>query len=416
MNRTLKKVRDSLHLFYPLGAYLRYGLLGKKMTVIGITGTDGKSSSVAFTAHMLRTAGYQTAHYSSVSIHDGLAERKNESKISTPGRMGLHRFLADARRKGATHAVVEITSQGMIQHRHRAIGFTLVGVTNVTPEHIEAHGGFARYRKSKASLLRVLLPENRGAVLSDEAHAELADMIPARIPTTTCSFSGGAFRGTLHSSSLEHTAFAIEHAGNRGEIRMGFGGPFVHENALFSAGLALTLGVSLADVTSALATQVPVDGRCEVVSTKPLVIVDYAHTTAALEAFLAYMRRHTGGRIVHVFGAAGTGRDRAKRPVLARLSERYADISIVTEENPFDELEEHITREIRSGFSAAHDVRVVPKREDAVALAKSLLGPDDVLLLTGKGSETVIVGPRRQRRIYAESAYARWLFGTLSSV
>ncbi|MEA2701790.1 MAG: UDP-N-acetylmuramoyl-L-alanyl-D-glutamate--2,6-diaminopimelate ligase [Candidatus Parcubacteria bacterium] len=414
MTMSIQRLKNGLHIVYPAFAFLRFGRLGKRIVTVGITGTDGKSSSVAFTAGILRSAGHRVAHYSSVSIHDGLTERRNETKISTPGRMGLHRFLAAAIANGATHAVIEVTSQGMLQHRHRFIGFMLVGVTNVTPEHVEAHGSFERYRESKASLARELLPGSLGLVVSEDALNILRDRLPHGLMMRICG-GNGDLRATGIVSTLTRTTLTIVRRNERAVVTASLGGPFAARNILFSAGLATALGASLNDVKEAMRVQAPVPGRCEIVSARPLVIVDYAHTLAALESQLSFVRRKTTGKVIHVFGAAGGGRDRYKRPLLAALSERYADVSIVTEENPFDEREESIAYGIRKGFSDAHEVHTVRKREDAIALAKKLLGPGDALLLTGKGSESVIAGPRRSRRLYTEATYARCLFGTLSS-
>lgn len=407
----MNQIKDGLHIIYPLLAYARYGLLGKRITVIGITGTDGKSSSVVLTANLLRAAGYKTAHFSSVSMHDSESESSNDAKMTTPGRGGLHRFLANAKEKGATHAVVEVTSQGMLQHRHRLIGFSLVGITNITPEHIEAHGGFAAYRRTKLSLIRELLPEGRGVV----APHTLALELQTPVPILSCGMGEGDVSGRLLETSLKETGLALSYGGETAEMQAPLGGPFAPCNMVFAAALALALGIPLATIRNAFARQTPIRGRCEVVSSHPLVIVDYAHTLAALETFLPYVKERTRGKLIHVFGAAGGGRDRYKRPLLAELSGQNADISIVTEENPFDEADESIEADIRAGFPPSHDARFAPRREDALRLARGLAGPEDTILLTGKGSESVIAGPRRSRRAYAEIPYAQCLFGTRSS-
>lgn len=410
--RPLKqRLRDAAHFIFPAFAFLCYGLLGKRMTVVGITGTDGKSTSVILTARMLRAAGHQVAHYSSVSIHDGLSEWPNDSKITTPGRMRLHQFLAQALRNGATHAVVEITSQGILQHRHRCIGFSLIGITNITPEHIEAHGSFNNYRDAKASLMRQLLPSSRRAVLPQE----LAGLAPKGIAVTIYGRESAEVSTTVEKSSLKGTVLTITVYGEEESVSSPLGGPFTPENILFSATVASAFGVSAPEMRSALESQGPIPGRCETLASEPLVIVDYAHTLAALSTLLPYIRRLTEGRFIHVFGAAGGGRDRYKRPLLAQLSERYADISIVTEENPFDEPEEDIQSEIRAGFSDSHIVHVVGRRELAVDLAQRLARPGDVVLLSGKGSESVIAGPKRSRRPYTEATHARCLFEIPSS-
>jgi hypothetical protein len=124
----IQQLKNAMHGIYSVCGMMRYGVLGKKMFVIGITGTDGKSSSVIVTAAILRRAGHKVAHFSSISHHDGLAEQVNEHKMTMLGRMGLHEFLSRAHKNGCTYAVVEVTSQGIIQHRHRGIAFSGIGM------------------------------------------------------------------------------------------------------------------------------------------------------------------------------------------------------------------------------------------------------------------------------------------------
>jgi UDP-N-acetylmuramoyl-L-alanyl-D-glutamate--2,6-diaminopimelate ligase len=404
----IQHAKNTLHGFFPIFGAVRFGIAGKRMCVIGITGTDGKSSSVVLTAAMLRAAGHKVAHFSSVSFHDGTAERPNNSKMTTPGHMGLHRFLRDAYRSGCSHAVLEITSQGIAQHRHRLIGFTLVGITTITPEHIEAHGGFAEYRAAKLSLLDSLLPQNLGVVVGEATLRDIQGMIPKHIVVRAAG-SSGLFAAKVVRESPDGCTLSLSHGTESAEVASTLGGPFAPHNIVFAASLAERLGVSLGAMRAGIESQSAIPGRFEVVARKPRVIVDYAHTLHALSVLLPYVRKETTGKIVHIFGAAGGGRDRYKRPLLAKLSEAYADVHILTEENSFDEPVEDIIAEIRSGFSSHADVKVVPKREEAVRLGFSLLGPDDTLLLTAKGSETVIAGPRRSMRPYNERAYAQCL-------
>lgn len=420
-NNFFQKSRNVLHGIFPIVGAVRFGIPGKKIFVIGITGTDGKSSSVILSAAMLRSAGYKVAHFSSVSYHDGNCEYPNDMKMTTPGRMQLHKFLNTARKNGCSHAVIEITSQGILQHRHRLIGFSLIGITNITPEHIEAHKGFKHYQAAKLSLTHTLLrSKNRGIVIDKGTYAAVRSLLPKSTKVHTVEL-GRTNTDQLGAVVMEETPFSTTLLLKRGDeqitIRTKLGGPFAPRNVLFAAIVASLYDVQLTAIRDAIEKMECLPGRFEIMSQRPLIIVDYAHTLNALTILLPYVRAHTSGKLVHVFGAAGGGRDRYKRPLIAELSARYSDISILTEENSFDEPVERILEEIRRGFPATHQVHSIPRREDAVAFARTLItSPHDTLLLTAKGSETVIVGPKGSKRLYHERAYIKCLLETFSSV
>lgn len=412
-----QRIKNALHAVFPIVGALRFGILGRKLTVIGITGTDGKSSSVILSAAMLRSAGHKVAHFSSVSYHDGDSEYPNDMKMTTPGHMQLHKFLNRALRNGCSHAVIEVTSQGILQHRHRLIGFSLVGITNITPEHIEAHNGFEQYKTTKISLTLTLLhPSNLGIVIDDEIYSTVQSELPKNVKIHAVKFgrtNGEMLSGTLIEESILGSALLLSRGSEQVTVHSKLGGPFAAQNILFAATIASLCGVQLTKICDAVEGLERIPGRFEIISRRPLVIVDYAHTLNALTLLLPYVRAHTSGILLHVFGAAGGGRDRYKRPLIAGISQKHADISILTEENSFDEPVERILGDIRIGFSESHPVYVIPRREDAIVFAKNLLkSPDDTLLLTAKGSETVVAGPKRTKRPYNERTYTQCLFET----
>lgn len=381
--------------------------------MIGITGTDGKSSTVLMTAHILAAAGYKTAYISSVAMSDGVASWPNTLKMTTPGKGYIHRFLASAKEKGATHAVLEITSEGIKQHRHRFVRFDHVAITNITPEHIESHGSFARYVAAKRSLICLMRARlgSRPAVTLNADDPVLAGWIQNGVHAETISRKRG--KGTVwyisHEASLTHACFEVECEGERVRCTLAMGGPFVVRNAALALAIGRAYGVPLALGSRALASLSCIPGRFEVMHDRPWVIIDYGHTLAALSELLPFLRQHVNGRIIHVFGAAGGGRDRTKRAQLAKLSQQYADYSIVTEENPFDEDPRHIERDIISGFSDTHPYVTYTMREDAVRHACAIAHPEDCVLLSAKGSETVIAGPHGTKRPYNEREFVNGL-------
>lgn len=410
-----QKIKNIFHGVFPIVGMIRYGKVGNNIKVIGVTGTDGKSSSVLLTAAMLRAEGHKVAHFSSISFHDGDTERLNQSKMTTPGHMELQKFLSQAIKNGCTFAVLEITSQGILQHRHCHIGFSLVGITNITPEHIEAHGGFEKYRNTKLSLINSLKKENFGLVIDKETYDDVSQFISKEvvIATTGVHRYDVDIQSRIVSENIGGISLEMQYQNKIVLIETKLVGPFIANNISFASRIATAYGVSLGAIKVAVESFDVIPGRFEIINRQPLVIVDYAHTINALEILLPYVRKLTKGKLVHIFGAAGGGRDSYKRPLIAQLSEGNTDLSILTEENSFDELFELIVQDIAQGFSNRHQVYVVHKREKAVELGVSLLSsPDDTLLLTAKGSETVIMGPHRTKRPYNERAYTKCLFET----
>jgi UDP-N-acetylmuramoyl-L-alanyl-D-glutamate--2,6-diaminopimelate ligase len=187
------------------------------------------------------------------------------------------------------------------------------------------------------------------------------------------------------------------------DISLNEGGPFIVENILASLAVACAFNIPLKNSSLALRGTKNPPGRFEVVSLKPVIIVDYAHTIAGVEKLLSFVRKNWSKDIIHVFGAAGGGRDKWKRPELAKLSEKYTTVSILTEENPFDEPTSEIIHDIRKGFSEQREVYTEENRRDAVKKGLNMVLVDDgLLLLTAKGSETVIAGPCGKKYPYNE--------------
>ena len=374
--RSISRITDCLHVFYAYWAILRYRFNYKKLCIVGVTGTDGKSSTVVLTARLLRKSGIKTAHYSSISIHNSEKETVNENKMTTPGRGHLHKFLADSVQRGATHAIVEITSEGIKQWRHFGILFDVLVYTNITPEHTERHGSFIKYKRTKLSLLKALKPHFKstcgGVVLWNASDSELWK--------ERSTFTQYANQGVYIKPS--------ENDKN----------PFIGINYQLAKCVASQLHVT-ADLDD---EEKFLPGRFELFRANPSVLVDYAHTPRAVEMCLEAARKLTSGKLIHVFGAAGGGRDSWKRPILAQLSEQYADVQILTEENSFDEPVRTIISNIQKGFSKNAEVYIEYKREEAIKKAFSLAKKYDLIVCTAKGSEVVIAGPRRSKRPYNE--------------
>jgi len=347
-----------------LGA-LFYGFPSKKLIVVGITGTSGKSTVAELTSFILEKSGNKTASMSSVRFKIGDKEEENKLKMTMPGRFKIQKFLKQAVNEGCKFAVSEVTSEGIKQFRHKFIKFDIAVLTNLTPEHIESHGGFENYREAKSELFRAC--KNIHIINLDDENADYFWKIPAK---NKIGFSRNEFDEVLPE-------------------RMNMPGEFNKYNALAAVKTAVTLGVSLQDCRELLQEFGGIEGRMETIIEKPFkAIVDYAHTPEQLEK--AYETINSKN-LICVFGSCGGGRDKRKRPVLGRIAAKYCQKIILTNEDPYDEDPVQILSMIKSGVFDSRfpkaDFYEIPNRREAIKKALSLAEADDIVIITGKGSE-----------------------------
>lgn len=352
------------------------GFPSRNMTVVGVTGTKGKTTVAELLGAALVSAGHKAAVLSSVRVMIDGKDMPNRTSNSMPGRFFIQRFLRDARKAGCTHAVIEVTSQGVVQERHRFIEWAAAVLTNIAPEHIESHGSFENYRDAKLAFMRYAL--RRGATAFINADDERSKYFRDNLPEMdTVLYS------TRDIAEWPAAAFAA------------LPGEFNGQNAAAVAAVARKMELPEEAVISAFKKFKGVPGRMEFVAQSPFrVVVDYAHTPDSLEA--AYKALRAGmepeKRLIAVFGSCGGHRDKWKRPVMGEVAGRYADHIILTNEDPYDEDPAGILRDIRSGISAKaeKEVEEILDREEAIRRAVSLAQPGDTVVMTGKGSETSI--------------------------
>ena len=399
------------HFIIALTAAFIYGFPSRKLTVIGVTGTNGKSTTVEMISRILESGGRKTASLSSVRFRIGDKEHRNTLKMTMPGRFFVQRFLRRAVKEGCTHAVLEITSEGIMQHRHRFINFHTAVFTNLSPEHIERHGSFEKYRETKGLLFRAA--KEAHVINLDDEHAEYFLQFSARtifgyrIPGTRTPI-----RGEEVLQIIEAKVSADEGdppGGEAGGVRFSIGdtqfrlkllGAFNVSNALAAVCAGLSQGISMQACKTALESIENMPGRMELVIREPFeVFVDYAFTPAALEKVYKTLRsrlsaRVPQGKLLCILGAAGGGRDMWKRPILGKIAATYCDTVIVANEDPYDEDPARILSEIKSGilnsqFPISNFYEILDRRE-AIAKALSLAAPEDIVVITGKGSEDSI--------------------------
>ncbi len=396
-----KKVIDLYHLTLSKVADLVYGHPSNKLIVIGVTGTSGKSTTVSFIGQMLEYAGFRVGSTSTATIKVGTNERPNDSKMTSLGRFQTQKLLRQMVRAGCTHAIIETTSQGIVQYRHLGINYDVAVFTNLWSEHIEAHGSFERYKQAKLELFRHLTrrPHKRLGgqeipkvivVNGSDPHAKdfLACKADRKIafeidPEIEVTASGASF-----------TALGVD-------MELNVPGKFNVENALAAASVAMVLGISVSTIASAVAHLHGAPGRFERIDEgQPFtVIVDYAFEPVAMKKMYETLSLMPHERLIQVLGSCGGGRDASRRPVLGRMAGEVADVVIVTNEDPYDDDPLQIIQEVAAGALAAgkvvdDDLLIVPDRGQAIHQAIQLAKPGDVVLVTGKGSEPVMAVAR----------------------
>ncbi|PIR89984.1 hypothetical protein COS93_01305 [bacterium (Candidatus Gribaldobacteria) CG07_land_8_20_14_0_80_33_18] len=343
----------------------------KKIKVIGITGTKGKSTVVELASRILENAGYKVASLSSIKFKIGEKEWPNKLKMTMPGRMKVQRFLREAVNSNCQYAILEVTSEGILQHRHQFIDFNVVVFTNLSPEHIERHGSFENYRKAKGKLFKAckkvhilnLDDENVNYFLQFKAEKKFG------------------FTSTSIKELPTGLNFEIEDI----KFELNLLGQFNVYNALAAICIGLSQGIDLETCKSSLERIKGIPGRMEEVISQPFkVIVDYAHTPDSLESVYKTL---SDSKLICVLGAAGGGRDKWKRPKMGEIASKYCQKIILTNEDPYDESPLKILEDIEKGFPQTLEYEKILDRREAIKKALSLAKKDDTIIITGKGCE-----------------------------
>ncbi len=381
----------------------------RKLRLVGVTGTDGKTTTVHLVSAVLEAGGERTGYATTVDFKVCDHDWPNETRQTTQEAVEVQEFFAELLVAGGTWGVLEATSHALALRKLRRCDVDVAVFTNLSAEHLDFHGTLQSYLEAKAILFGELLKgpgkgvEKTAVLNADDPHwSYLADRAhPARAITygldALADVQGRIARADASGSRLEIAAF-----GDTVELDLPLVGRFNVENALAAAAAGLAAGVSLDRARAALSEARAVPGRMQRIegARRFSVIVDYAHTPASLEKVLALLRPLTPGRLIAVFGSAGE-RDREKRPKMAEVASRLADLFVITQEDPRLEDPDAILREIEAGALAAGkrrgvDYLVVPDRTEAIAAAIERAREGDTVVLCGKGHETsIIVGEEK---------------------
>lgn len=357
-------------------------------TIVGVTGTSGKTSVASFARQIFASAGRQAASLGTVGIVAPSGSRPGA--LTTPDPVTLHRILRELAEDGVTHVALEASSHGLDQHRLDGVRFAAAAFTNIGRDHLDYHPTPEDYFQAKLRLFTELLPEGGAAVIdADRPEAERVAQAARQRGLTVISV--GRKGETLRLIDAEADGFAqrltVDAGSGPRAVRLPLAGGFQVSNALVAAGLAIAAGIDAETALAALASLEGAAGRLELVGRTEggaLVFVDYAHKPDAIENALAALRPFTPGRLAIVIGAGGD-RDRGKRPMMGAAAAARADIVYVTDDNPRSEDPAAIRAAVMEGAPGAVEIG---DRRRAIETAIRALEPGDVLLVAGKGHET----------------------------
>ncbi|HEX5818352.1 MAG TPA: UDP-N-acetylmuramoyl-L-alanyl-D-glutamate--2,6-diaminopimelate ligase, partial [Gemmatimonadales bacterium] len=382
------------------------------LVLVGITGTNGKTTTTALVRHLFNAAG-TAGSIGTLGAFDGAGHDvpSTAGSLTTPGPVDLQATLAALVARGCTHVAMETSSHSLDQGRLDGLGFAAGVYTNFTRDHLDYHGTMEAYLAAKLKLSTLLRAGGVEVVNADEpAWCDL----PAHRPRVT--FGRRAPDADVRAVHEELDAlgsrFTLEGRFGTADVRLPLLGDFNIENALAAAATALGLGEPLARVAERLSEAPQVPGRMEVVSERPCAVLrDYAHTPDALERALRTLRPLTRGRLIVLFGCGGD-RDRGKRPLMGRIASELSDLAVVTSDNPRTEDPEGILDDIMAGMGNDGQRLRISDRRLAIATALDTAHPGDTVLLAGKGHETYqIIGttkhPFDERAIVREALGAR---------
>jgi UDP-N-acetylmuramoyl-L-alanyl-D-glutamate--2,6-diaminopimelate ligase len=395
-------LRPAYHFSLALLGAIAYRFPSRRLVVIGVTGTKGKTSTTEILNNILEENGAKTAVLGTLRFKVGDKNERNLRKMTMPGRFFVQKFLRDAVDSGCTHAVIEMTSEGAKQFRQRFIAMDALIFTNLAPEHIESHGSYEAYRDAKLSIAHTLARSSKHKHFMvaniDDVEGEKFLALPNVTPIPFSHNDGEPIDATEDRITLSY---------RKTKVTAHIGGLFNAMNIIAAASCASALGVSPEVIARGVARTTTIEGRMEHIAegqTFP-VIVDYAHTPDSLEALYGAFTKHQN---ICVLGNTGGGRDTWKRPVMGAIAEKHCSHIIITNEDPYDEDPSLIIEQIAKGMKTKTP-KIILDRRNAISEALLIANktPNAAVLITGKGTDPFIMGPNGTKEPWDDRTVAR---------
>jgi len=363
-----------------------YGEPARNLRLLGVTGTNGKTTTTSIMRHLFDEGDGSSASIGTLGVLIGSGGEilPGGGGLTTPGPVELQRILRELADRGVRTIAMEVSSHSLDQRRVDGLEFDVAVFTNLTRDHLDYHGTMEKYLEAKARLLDYLKAE--GTVVVNADAPEWKSLRPRSRPLTFAARQSADIRAEDIRHTSEGSKWRLVTPRGSADVALPLIGDINVENALAAAATAFALGQTPTAIADGLQTVPQVAGRLEIISTRPTVLRDYAHTPDALERSLKTARAFTRGRLIVVFGCGGD-RDKGKRPLMGGIAERGADCAIVTSDNPRTEDPDAIIDDIEAGMRSSKHERVTD-RLSAIQRAIDLAEDGDIVLLAGKGHET----------------------------
>lgn len=395
-------------------APLLYGRPSEKMIVVGVTGTAGKSSTIEFISHVLESGGFHVGSASTIKFKIKETEIVNDKKMTMVGRFQLQRMMRRMVRAGCTHAIIETTSEGIVQYRHIGVHYDVVVFTNLYPEHIDSHGSFENYKNAKLKLFQKLerdpyktihgkrIPK---AIIANIDNEHAGDFLDFKVDTKIgfCMKNKDErlkIKGTSQvvvAENIESSFHGISFVIHNSKFVINILGEHNVYNALAGYAVGHLFDVSNDNMRRGIESVTSIPGRLELIDAgQPYtVIVDFAFEPQAMRKLYDAVTKISHARVIHVLGTTGGGRDASRGAKLGEMAAQFADIVIATNEDPYDDdpevLIDRVVSGAKNGGMVLGDTLLkVSDRKEAITKALSEAHDQDVVLITGKGSETTM--------------------------
>lgn len=363
-----------------------YGYPAERLTLIGVTGTNGKTTTTMLLHGVLTKAGISTGLVGTVENRVG--EKSYPASLTTPDCKDLQKLFREMVDSGCTHCVMEVSSQALAQHRVDGCHFKIALFTNLTQDHLDYHGDFEHYLQAK----KLLFTKADIAVLNmdDASASQMTEGLPIKTVTFAVKQDDADYTAKNVICTANGVQYELLGRGDIGRVQLKIPGHFTVYNSMGAAICAIEAGLPFEQVCTLLARSHGVPGRVEVVPTDTdyTVLIDYAHSPDGLENVISSLREVSKKRIITVFGCGGD-RDRTKRPKMGKIVGDLADVAVVTSDNPRSENPDAIVQDVLAGMEGCKaKIKAITDRTEAIRYALSIAKAGDVVLLAGKGHET----------------------------